>query len=300
MIKYGIITHGGVGSLNAWSDGCKTAAEKGFEILKNGGNALDAVIEAAVSLENDGRFDAGIGSVLRLDGKTIECDAALMTSTGKIGTVINVHNVKNPVLLARKVMDTPHVTLAGTGAENFAKKLGLHDKIRPTKQVKEQYKEQIQQLKLKTLDGHRSIWNKVKLENIWNCKQDYSSIFGCDTIGTVAIDTKGRLAIANSTGGVSPALPGRVGDSPIPGCGFYCTKHAAVVATGHGEEIIRRMLSFTIHNLIVESDLIEIPVKKCISKFPEEIPVGTIAISKKGYVIAANKEMASYALVEED
>jgi L-asparaginase/beta-aspartyl-peptidase (threonine type) len=109
MIQFGVVTHGGAGSPVEFSDGCETACRAAFALLKEGTPALDAAVEAAIILEDDGRFNAGSGSFLRLDGKTIEMDAAVMDSRNTVGAVISIRDVKNPVLIAREGGMTPFV-----------------------------------------------------------------------------------------------------------------------------------------------------------------------------------------------
>lgn len=295
-MHYGIVVHGGVGSHSSWSDGCKKAAEKGFKIINDGGSAVDAAVEAVVCLENDGRYDAGVGSVLRLDGKTIECDAAIMTSEGEIGSVINVRNVKNPVLLARKVMQTPHVAIAGRGAENLAKRFGLYGELKPSESAKANYLKKLALLKSRAIKSNKK-WNDAAVKNIWNFDVDYSEVLGCDTVGAVAVDKEGGFAVATSTGGASPMLLGRVGDTPLPGCGFYCGEDAAVAATGLGEEIIKHMLSFRLYEMLEQGADAELAARQVTAGFKEDVPVGLIAITRKDHAIFANKSMAAYKLL---
>src|SRR5512135_1657580 len=125
MIKYGIVVHGGAGTPEDYADGCRKACDQGFEMLGAGRSSLDAVIEAVRMLEDDGRFNAGSGAALRIDGKTTEMDAALMDSAGSVGIVMNVRHIRNPILLARAVLDTPHLAMAGRGAEMLAREAGL-------------------------------------------------------------------------------------------------------------------------------------------------------------------------------
>lgn len=297
MIKFGILTHGGVGAPSSLSDGCKKAAEIGYNILEKGGNALDAVVAAATQLEDDGRFNAGRGAILRLDGKTVERDASLMDSDNNIGIVINVRNVKNPIKLARKVMETPHIAFAGKGAENLARKFGLYAEESPSSAAVDRHRRLVQMIKEKKLDDFREAWKKADIKQLWNFEVEYSEVFGCDTIGAVALDRNGNMAVANSTGGASPMLYGRVGDSPIIGCGFYCGKNAAVATTGIGEEIVKRMLALNVHNLIAQGEPVESATVKLVNQYPKNIPIGVIAICRRGYSIFANREMASAALI---
>ncbi|MHC4660667.1 MAG: isoaspartyl peptidase/L-asparaginase, partial [Planctomycetota bacterium] len=126
-MHYGIMVHGGVTTPNDLDDGCIKAAEEGRKVLEKGGSALDAVVAASVILEDDPNYNAGLGSRPRLNRKC-EMDASLMTSDGRIGAVALLKRVKNPILVARKVMEeTPHIILAGEGAEEFARKMGFED-----------------------------------------------------------------------------------------------------------------------------------------------------------------------------
>src|SRR5512139_3008160 len=109
VVRYGVVIHGGAGTPSAYADGCAAACERAFRMLEEGGSALDSVVEAVRTLEDDGRFNAGSGSALRMDGKTVEMDAAVMDSSGRLGMVMAVREVKNPVLLAKAVTDTPHL-----------------------------------------------------------------------------------------------------------------------------------------------------------------------------------------------
>src|SRR6185369_740830 len=120
-------THGGAASPNTLSDGCVAAARAAQAALDAGGDALGAALAATVVLEDDPRFNAGTGSNLRLDGRTIEMDASVMTSDGRFGAVTCIERVKNPILVAARVMETPHLTLVGDGATAFARKLGFAD-----------------------------------------------------------------------------------------------------------------------------------------------------------------------------
>ena len=122
------VVHGGAGSPRARMDGTDRAAAQAAVLLKGGGSALDAALAAVVILEDDPRFNAGTGANIRLDGKTIQMDAACMDGeTGAFGAVAAIERVKNPVLVARKVMDTPHILIVGEGATRFARAMGFPD-----------------------------------------------------------------------------------------------------------------------------------------------------------------------------
>jgi len=292
MINAGILVHGGVGSPAAWSDGCRRAAARGRAVLDRGGNALDAVVDAAVDLEDDGRFNAGRGSQFRLDGTTIEMDAALMTSDGRLGAVAAIQRVRNPILVAREVMKTPHVMLAAGGATAFARRCGFADFYEPQPTARERFERVRAAMKSGRTDDLRDAWRSFDVKRYWNFASTYDEAFACDTIGAVAIDRDGLLAVANSTGGASPMLAGRVGDSPIIGCGFFAGPAAAVASTGIGEEIIRRMLCRQVHDWIAQGDEVARAVERGVAQYPKEVPIGLIAISRRGSASAHNRDMA--------
>jgi L-asparaginase/beta-aspartyl-peptidase (threonine type) len=286
-----VLTHGGVGSPSAFRDGCAAAATRGLEIVCTKG-ALEGAVAAATVPALDGRFNAGAGSVLRLDGRTVEMDAAVMDSTGRIAAVAAVRRVKNPILLAHALLKTPHVMLAGEGADRFARLQRLAPRPRKVPEhVRLRHERLVEALKRGEPLSNPS-WKRARLAEIWNFPTAIDACLGCDTIGAVARDPRGRLAVANSTGGSSPMLLGRVGDSPLVGCGFYASPVAAVAATGIGEEIIRRMLARLCHDLIAAGSPVQQACDQAVESFPEDVSVGLIAVSGTDHGIAANRDMA--------
>ena len=142
-------------------------------------------------------------------------------------------------------------------------------------------------------------WKGHSVESLWNSDEvSYKEVFSCDTIGVVAMDKDGTTAAACSTGGITPMMLGRVGDVPMIGCGFYAGGAGAIAATGIGEEIIKRMLAKTVYDMILNGDDITTSCKKGVSLFPDEVPVGLVGISRTGYAVASNREMAHYALIK--
>lgn len=211
-----IIVHGGAGpirddSLAARLEGCKAAALAGWKILDAGGSALDAAEEAVAALEDNPLFNAGTGSTLTSAG-TVEMDAAIIEGPSlRCGAVAAVSRIKNPIKLARRVMeDGRHVMLAGEGALLFAREIGFPE-VPPESLISQAAKER------------------------------WESSHG--TVGCAALDADGKLAAATSTGGIFNKRPGRVGDSPLPGCGTYANRYGAVSCTGDGEAIMRVVLA---------------------------------------------------------
>ncbi len=211
-----IVVHGGAGrileeELPQRLDGCEDAALAGWKILKQGGSALDAAEAAVVVLEDNPLFNAGIGSTLNSLGK-VEMDAAIMEgSTLSAGAVAAVQRIKNPIKLARRVMeDGRHVLLACEGAQSFARQIGFPE-CAP---------------ELLVVETERKRWQEKH-----------------GTVGCVALDGAGKIAVATSTGGIFNKLPGRVGDSPVLGCGTYADELGGVSCTGHGEAIMRIVMA---------------------------------------------------------
>jgi L-asparaginase / beta-aspartyl-peptidase len=233
--RYAIVVHGGAGrwpsaAAAAALAGVRAAVAAGVEILQAGGFALDAVTAAVVVLEDDPLFNAGTGSVLNRDGN-VEMDASIMDGrTLACGGVAAICRVRNPILVARKVMEeTDHVLLAGAGAQRFAREAGFarYDPVTAARVA--EYK-----TRLCVVHAQQARAATAKRAVVENHRAQSKG-----TVGAVALDRHGALAAATSTGGLSLKLPGRVGDSPIPGAGNYANVRGAASATGHGEAMIR-------------------------------------------------------------
>jgi L-asparaginase / beta-aspartyl-peptidase len=230
-MKPSLIVHGGASDIpdeavNACNDGCRRALAAGWGILSSGGSALDAIEAAVTVLEDDPVFDAAYGSHLNLDGN-VECDAIVMEgATLRAGAAAGLHRLKNPIRLARKILESsPHMMLIGEGAERFAKDSGLA-LCKPEELVSEAEWQAYQRCK------------KGKHAAVHHRGHDQG------TVGAVALDEQGRLFAATSTGGTCCKLPGRVGDSPLIGCGCYADSEAgAVSCTGYGEAIMRVVMA---------------------------------------------------------
>ena len=227
--NFGIVVHGGAGVMSGLSEEkqeeihkkIQESVSEAYEILENGGSSIDAVELAVSILEDSPLFNAGKGSVYTAN-ETQEMDASIMDGKNRLtGAVASVSTVKNPIKLARKVAEeTEHVLLVGEGAENFALESGLEI-------VDSDYFFHEERLK-KVQDS--------KLE-ITKLDQDSDKI---GTVGAVAIDKKGNIAAATSTGGMTNKMPGRVGDSPIIGSGTWAQNGVCgVSSTGHGEYFIK-------------------------------------------------------------
>ena len=198
-----IICHGGAGHTPKVQDGVDKAAEEGWKILKETDNPTLAATAATIVMEDDFRFNAGTGSCLRDDGR-VQTDAAVATSDGRMSSITNLENFKNPVLIARELLDEFVTMLAGEGAIQFALEKGF---------------------KRTKIKGSEKGWTG-------------------DTVGAVAISSTGKIAVASSTGGVRGRPVGRVGDTPLWGSGFYCDKEIGILATGVGEAITEQLMCY--------------------------------------------------------
>lgn len=240
-----LVIHGGAGSMQRknfsteqekqYRTALNFALTEGFNLLKNGGTASEAVIKAIQILEADSLFNAGVGAVLTHE-KTVSLDASFMDgATGQAGAVSGINKVKSPIELAYTIMNySPHVMLSGKGAEQFAELHGLAS-VAPEYFITQSKLNQIN----KVLSQKDSMSLSFYDPNIKASKMG--------TVGAVALDQSGNLAAGTSTGGMTNKKHGRIGDSPIIGAGTYADNAScAVSATGHGEFFIRNVVAYDI------------------------------------------------------
>lgn len=293
------VTHGGVGSPPEWSPGCRKASDAALASLREGGGALEAAIAAAVVLEDDPTFNAGTGANIRLDGRTIQMDAALMTGAGDFAAVAVIEEVRNPILVARAVMDTPHRMLAGDGATRFAHAMGFAPEIPVCPEAEAKYRRRVGRLMRGEAGGG---YDDFDWRRAWNFPGPMPTPADTlpprddpetgDTVGAVVRGTDGGFAVALSTGGTSITLDGRVGDVPIYGCGCYAGPHGAVACTGFGEEIIRGAMARTVYDLMASGASAREAAARGCAMFPPEYSLGLIAVGKDGWGVGANRQMA--------
>ena len=252
MQKFCLAIHGGAGTIVKedmtpeleveYTKGLEDALNAGYTILEKGGTAMDAVKASVVSLEDNPLFNAGKGAVFTKKGIN-EMDAAVMDGlTLDAGAVAGVRNVRNPVLLAEEVMlHSGHIFLTGKGANDFAIKQGV--KLEPDEYFFSQYRYD-QWRAIRDSDMYQLDHKGDRLVTLMKDKK-----FG--TVGAVACDAQGNLAAATSTGGMTNKRYGRVGDSPIIGCGTYANnKTCAVSCTGHGEIFIKAVAAYDVSALM--------------------------------------------------
>lgn len=254
-----IIVHGGAGLIPpdryaAAREGCRAAAEAGWRILAAGGSALDAVEAAITTLENDPGFNAGTGAVLTSDGR-VQLDCGVMDGASlNVGAVAGVEHIKNPIQVARAVLTSPHVLLVGAGAEEFAREAGFalcdpRDLITPYQYARWQrgYRPGDGAHAGTELDAILTEPATTPIASNGHTL-DAEPVHADDakhgTVGAVAVDSDGAIVASASTGGRAGKHLGRVGDSPLPGCGYYAESGiGGISCTGDGEDFIRLLLA---------------------------------------------------------
>src|SRR5438876_1428700 len=300
-----LVIHGGAGVIpreqmppqkeGEYRAALKAALQAGYDLLKTNGTSLDAVSAAIRMMEDSPLFNAGHGAVLNSAGE-VELDAAIMDgATRKAGAIAAVKHIKNPIDLARLVMDrSPHVMLVADGAEAFAAEQGL---VRVARQyfITEHRQKQLERIQREQSSGSKpqSIWQQERV----------TDSFG--TVGAVALDRQGNLAAGTSTGGIANKKPGRVGDSALIGAGTYADNATcAVSATGHGEYIVRAVVAHDISALVEYRGLspgeaAELVVKMKLVEFGGE--GGVIGADRKGNIAMQFNSQGMYrAFVRED
>ena len=287
------IVHGGAWDIpdeevSGHLNGCRAAAQIGWSILKDGGSALDAVEAAIRSLEDDPAFDAGKGAWLNSVGE-VELDAIIMDgATLNNGAVAAVQHVRNPISVARMVMErTPHSLLTGLGAEHFAQAQGI---------------ELCDESELLT-GQELERWKIIKAQKNYSVREAFSGT-PHGTVGAVARDVHSHLAAGTSTGGTPNKLQGRVGDSPLIGCGCYADDvSAGASATGWGESIMKVVLSKAACDFTQQGLSAQQAAEKAIGVLADRVQGlgGLIVIDRSGQIgIAFNTPRMARAWIEND
>ncbi len=279
MDNFGIAVHGGAGTLSAvemtpqeeiiYRKALETATMAGYNVLVKGGSSVEAVEAAVMALENEPLFNAGRGAVYTNSGKH-EMDSCIMDgNTLKAGAITGINNVKNPVSLARTIMEqSEYVFLSGKGAEDFAHKMGLA--FEPDEYFHTELR--------------HGQWLAVK--DTEEVLLDHKKVTKFGTVGAVALDVHGNIAAATSTGGMTNKRYGRIGDSPIVGAGTYAKNNTCGIScTGHGEYFIRAVVA---HNISCLMEYKGLSLKEACNKVVMEDLVkmggegGLIAIDSQG------------------
>jgi len=252
MSDFSMVLHGGAGTIlkedmtpeleSAYFNALQIALDAGYGVLEQGGTAVNAIKAAIVILEDNVLFNAGRGAVFTKKGVQ-EMDAAIMDGSDlSAGAVAGVRNVRNPIMLATEVMrNSNHVFLSGKGANDFAIKQGI--KLEPDEYFYSAFRYD-QWKAIRDSDNYSLDHTNHHLEELLRDKK-----FG--TVGAVACDSNGNIAAATSTGGMTNKKYGRIGDSPVIGCGTYANnKTCAISCTGHGEMFIRTVAAYDVSCLM--------------------------------------------------
>lgn len=278
-----LLLHGGVGSDKAKLEYLNNKLNGFARVGSASRSPLENVVNAVIKMEDDDDFNAGTGSVMRIDG-SVQMDAAVMIP-GDFGSVMAIEGVKNPILVAKDVLEkSPHIMLAADGATKFARTLGYKDYDPSTDKARTRLEKVLEHLGSEGGDIPSNVEHFKKYVDYRKLLED-----SCDTVGAVA-RMNGTFAAAVSTGGSSPMMRGRVGDSPVIGSGIYCGPKGAVVATGIGEEIAKNILCYRVYSQIGTKPLKKI-LEDEVGSFGQTL-VGLIAVDSDDHAYFDNGSMA--------
>lgn len=295
------IAHGGEGSPNADWDGPCRAVDAALADLARTGDVLSAAVAGTRVLEDDPRFNAGTGARIRLDGESIQLDASIMHSDGRFGAVAGVERVQNPILVAREVLRSPHLFLAGDGATRLARRMGLPDYDPATPEMKASLAE----VRARLEAAPPREWGDFDWRRLWNYQRSLDEAgftkhqLGTDTVGCVVRDADGRFAAALSTGGTSTTMRGRVGDVPIYGAGLFAGDAGAVACTGDGEHIVRALLAKETYDALRAGIPAQAAADAAVAKLKERAAIGVILLSRTEAAAAVGTTMAWAARAED-
>ncbi len=282
--RWAVIVHTGAGKKPSRhreevERAARQAVQRALDVMAQGGTAVDMCVAAVKVLEDSPVLNAGTGSVLTLDGRC-EMDAALMVgSTQRVGAVANVERVRNPIELARAVMEqTDHVLLSDEGAERFARHLGFppYDPVTPER--RRQWEELVRKLQ----HGEAPRWARRLPEFL----RAYPELLH-GTVGCVVLGPDGEVVAGTSTGGIFLKLFGRIGDTPIPGAGTYASTAGGASATGIGEGIMRSLLTYRVVAAMEGGLGADEAVIRALQEAQRRIPdleAGVIAVDREGQV----------------
>jgi len=278
-MKPALVVHGGCGRVPreeeaARNAACERAADAGWRILQAEGSALDAAEAAVRQLEDEPLLNAGTGSYLQADGVS-RMDASMMSSDGRAGAVVQVPGLRNPVRLARYILEQDaHIMLCGSEALQLALRLGHDPGVVATPAKIAYWQEHLNEAS-RRLDY-------VAMAQEWRNSNPRPGTVGC-----VALDVNGRLAAATSTGGTPQCYPGRVGDSPIIGAGTYCTPQAGVSMTGVGERVLVLLSAKSLCDHVASGKAVDVAARLVLQDLERlaSASVGLIALDAAGNIV---------------
>ena len=285
-MKPGMIMHGGarIPSYGRYQETLKLCLKKGMEFLCRGASSIDAAEIAIVTAEDSAVFNAGSGSHLNLAGRA-EMDAGIMEGgTLHSGAVAAIPRIKNPIRVARRVMeDTDHILMVGEGAYRFAQAAGVGEEITPDKAKVEEWRRMYKELKETGKLTGINLPDPEKLKK-WLIHEE-------GTVGCVALDQRGNVAVAISSGGTPMKLPGRVGDVPILGCSFFAdNKIGGLSLSGTGNIMIKHATARWIIQLMTQGISVQKAVESVVNVLNRQYPsmvLGIVALDRNGNLGAA-------------
>ena len=273
-----IVVHGGCGDVPPdeeapRQEACARAADAGFAVLGGGGTALEAACEAVHVLEDEPLLNAGTGSYLQADG-VARLDASVMTGDGRAGAVAQVPGLKNPIRLARYLLEQDaHLMLAGEAALHLGLRLGHEPAVVATPAKIDYWRNHLD-------EASRGL-DYARMAAAWKTENPRLGTVGC-----VAKDAQGQLCAATSTGGTGQCYPGRVGDSPIIGAGTYCTPKVGVSMTGVGERIMVLLSAKRLCDLVAEGRSVADGAQAVLQQIERlRSQAGLIALEASGRVV---------------
>lgn len=280
MPKTALIVHGGCGTPppeeeSRRLDACERAADAGWDVLAHGGSALDAVDIAVRALEEEPLLNAGTGSYLQADG-VARMDASVMSSDGRAGAVAQVPGVRNPIRLARYLLEQDaHVMLSGPEALQLALKIGHEAAVVATPSKIKYWADHLDEA-CRRLDY-------AAMATAWKAENPRLGTVGC-----VALDARGRLAAGTSTGGTGQCYPGRIGDTPVIGAGTYCSRRVGVSMTGVGERMLVLLSAKRLCDLVAGGTPLDRAARAVMGEIGElaEASAGLIAVDVNGAVVS--------------
>ena len=292
-MQFGVIVHGGARSIPNYAvenflKGVKSACLTAYTILKDGGTAIDAAEAGVITMEDDPTFNAGKGSFVNMQGD-VEMDAIIATDNYKIGSVGAIQNVKNPVKVARLIMEkSNHVMLVGKAASSFAQEHGISicslEELLVESELQRRYE----------IKGIKNFQLKDEFGN--------NNPNGMDTVGCVCLDKQSNFAVAISTGGLPLKRAGRIGDTPLWGSGGYVEKIGGAAGTGRGEDLIKILIARQTIDYIREGNTAQEAANRVVQLLTNEIngSGGVIVLNKDGLGLAFNTPHMSHAYMTDD
>jgi len=278
-----LLTHGGVGANPDDDEGTRRAARLGIAQIAQGASAMDAVVAAMIVLEDDPAYNAGTGAAFRRDGTTMQMDASIIHAAAPpsedepplgppmFGAVAGLEGVQNPIRVAQRVAVSPQRLIIGRGAIDLAREMGLPtDYDASTELARQHWRDAMDELEQ---------------------RQPVAAARPSDTVGAILRLPSGETCGALSTGGVSGAPIGRVGDVPIFGAGVFVGNGCAVAVTGHGEWFVERLAARAIHERLNWGHDPERIIHDVLRSAPEYIAVGVLAIGQGRWAVGANRGM---------